>query len=204
MSDALRTSIENGVVEALSRLKDDFEHGYLKTLEVYHGPTAPSREDENFQRVAQGALPAVLVGTGDGNYERLTMGRTADLVVDLNILVAGSNLRSGEARQQGDGQLSRDPGIFKIIENIRDRLYQFPLPGAAGFCRARPVAETRVLAAPDRTIWLVTYTLRTDVREEAIDAEDGDYTSIHNELGFSQVEEPGAPVNVAEFDNLLL
>ena len=198
----VRQSVEDGILAALAPLGKDCDGGYLKALRPYNGSTTPAREDEDFQRVSQGELPCVLVATSNGTYENRTMGgRIADLTMQVHLLIASCNMRSGEARLRGD-KSSADPGIYQMIEDIRSRLYNRPLPGVVGACRVRPIEESQVLTARDRTIWLLTYEAKTDVQEQPLDSTDQDLQGITSKLGFSQTEEPGAPDDVTEFDSV--
>ncbi len=199
-ADTIPESIEDSALRNLSGLRDTCDGGYFQTMAPYNGNPSPDREDADFQRATQGGIPALLVMVGDGEYENRTMGgRIADLEMELLILIASCNLRSPEARSRGD-MSSQDPGIYQMIKDIRGLLYNVPLEGVFGACRARPIRQGAVLRGSDRTIWLLTYALNTDVVEERLDANDPKLLQISNKLGFSQEENPGAPDDVTEFD----
>jgi phage gp37-like protein len=196
----VRASVEDGVILNLRPLHVKESTGYLRVIKPYNGELTPGRESEDFQRATQGALPAVLVTTAAGAYDDRTVGgRVADNVFEIVLLVGSHNLRSPEARTRGDGQ-SRDPGIYQIIEDIRGRLFNRPLEGAIGACNARPITEDSVLRSPDRSIWALTYQIRTDAIEAPLEDEAGDYTLIQSDINFP-TGDPGEPANpVVEFD----
>ena len=195
---ALRTQLEDAVIVRLGRLKRAASGGYVHTVASYNGELTPSRQDEHFQRVTRGALPAILVTTGDGAYSDLTMGRQADLDFTLELLVASSILRSLEDANRGDG-LSQDPGIYQMIEDIREQLFRREI-GVNGIGWLLPASETTVLRESDRSIWQLTYQVTADVAHAPVEDELGDYDSIHNEVNFPAADD-GAPANpVVEFD----
>lgn len=204
---SVRTRVENAVIALLAPLHFKAKDGYLRTLRVYAGDLTPSREEEDFQRVTQGNLPGVLVSTGEGTYERLTMGRKADLHFNIELLVGSCNLRSQEDRFRGDG-ISRDPGIYQILDDIRDRLFQRPLSGRRtettepeniGACIARPISEAPVLRSNDRSIWLATYNVHADAIEDKLDILDSEYSLIQSDINFPEGDDdPANPV--IEFD----
>ncbi|KKL88048.1 hypothetical protein LCGC14_1928600 [marine sediment metagenome] len=197
---AIRAQLEDAVLRELSVLKSDQSGGYLQTLDFYSGELSPGREDPDFQRVSQGAMPAILVTTGDGDYDEFVKapGRRACLNFRLELLVASGNLRSGETRNRGD---LVDPGIYQMIEDIRQRLFRREL-GVAKVGWLLPIAETPVLRATDRTIWQISYDVETDASHPPTDNELGDFTSIHNEVNLPDgVGDDANPI--AEFDNTL-
>ena len=199
-ADTIPESIEDSAIRNLAGLSETCDGGYFQTLAPYNGSPTPDREDPDFQRATQGGIPACLVMVGDAEYENRTMGgRVADLEMELLILIASCNLRNPEARNRGDLS-SQDPGIYQMIKDIRGLLYNVPLEGVFGACRARPILQGAVLRGRDRTVWLLTYAFNTDVVEERLDADDPKLIAISNKLGFSQEENPGAPDNVTEFD----
>lgn len=188
-----RAQVEDAVLALLAPLTIP-GGGYVQVLKPFAGDLSPARDDEYFQRVTQGALPAVLVSTGDGEYERRTMGRVTDLDFDVQLLIGASNLRSPEHTHRGD------LGLYKLIEDIRGRLFRRPL-GVAGVRALYPTGERAVLRSPDRSIWLLTYSCLEHVSEAPLADEADDYTSIHNELNFP-AGDPGEPANPAvEFDH---
>jgi hypothetical protein len=195
---AIRAQLEDAVLRELLPLKADQSGGYLQTLDFYAGELSPTREDPDFQRVSQGAMPAVLVTTGDGDYNEYGTGRRAQLNFRLELLVASGNLRSGEVRIRGD---LADPGIYQIIEDIRQRLFRREL-GVAKVGWLLPIAETPVLRSSDRTIWQISYNVDTDASHPPVEDELGNYTSIHSEVNLpAGVGDAANPI--AEFDNTL-
>jgi hypothetical protein len=191
---AIRKRVEDGCIVNLAPLRIGQEGGYLALIKPYAGDTSPGRFDEDFQRVTQGKLPCVLVATGDGEYEATTMGRISDLVFEVEIICASSNLRGQEARTRGDGT-SKDPGLYRIMEDARERLFNRPLPSEIiGACTMRPVRERKLLMSPDRTAWAIVFECRTDAVHRPISDEDGDYTSLFSALNFPEAD-PGAPAN---------
>lgn len=196
---ALRTQLEDAVIRQLGTLLRGSPGGYAQTIAPYKGVLDPSRQDDHFQRVTRGALPAILVSTADGAYDNLTMGRKGDLDFDLALLVASGNLRSLEDANRGDGSLSNDPGIYQMIEDIRERLFRRELnvPGVGWLL---PANEVTVQRAHDRSVWLLTYAVESDVDHISETEEAGDIDIIANDLNFPAAE-PGAPANpVVEFD----
>ncbi len=196
---ALRTQLEDAVIAKLDRLKRNQSGGYCHTIAPYNGEFAPGRQDEHFQRVTRGALPAILVTTGDGAYTDLTMGRQADLDFTVELLIASGNLRSLEDANRGDDSLSQDPGIYQMIEDIRERLFRREM-GVFGVGWLLPAGETTVQRSSDRSIWQLTYAVEADVTHAPESDEAGDFDEIHNEVNFPAADD-GAPANpVVEFD----
>ena len=189
----IRSGVENAVVAALNPL-GKHNGQYLRTLRVYNGDLTPGTEDEDFQRVTAGAMPAILVSTGDGVYERLTMGRVADRVFTIELLIGSTNLRSQENRFRGDSGLSNDPGIYQMLDDVRNLIFNSPLVGVAGACTARPISESAVLRSNDLSIWLATYAIRTDVIDDPLDDEDPFLGLVSNQFNFPD-EDPGVPAN---------
>jgi hypothetical protein len=199
----IRTQLENAVMDALSPLLKSKPGGYLRTVAPYAGELSPSREDPHFQRITQGYLPAVLVTTDDGAYNDHAIGRLADLNLEVVLLFASSNLRAPEANQRGDMGASADPGIYRMLEDVRGRLFRREL-GVSGVGFLIPVSESSVLRAADRSIWQQVYAVQTDANHASIESELESYERIQNDLNFP-IADPGAPLNpVVEFDNTLL
>lgn len=195
-----RQAAEDGALELLCPLLAS-QAGYCKTIKAYNGETTGiDREDADFQRVTQGALPAILVTTGDGAIEQQTMGRIANETFELQILVASCNLRSMEARHRGDAGLSSDPGIYRMLCDIRERLWLRPLE-ADGVCFLRPAGDVSILRSRDRNIWLSTYIVKADATFPPISDEARDILGIDSEINFPAADD-GAPANpVLSFDN---
>lgn len=191
---AIRTQVEDGCITLLSKLRVGNEGGYLALVKPYAGDLSPGRFDADFQRVTQGKLPCALVATGDGEYEARTMGRVADHVFEVHVIVASSNLRGQEQRQRGDA-ISKDPGLYQIIEDVRERLFRRPFPeGTEGACEMFPLRERVLLQSPDRTAWEIVFECRTDAVHNPISDEDPDYTSLTSEINFPTTD-PGEPAN---------
>lgn len=116
---ALRTRIEDAVVDALQRLKAGYPNGYLQAIEPYQGSLEPRSDDPELNRVLNGRTPAVLVTTDDASWPNLgnTLQR-AEGPCDVVLLLVSRNLRSMEATARGDA-LDRDPGLYKILEDVR-------------------------------------------------------------------------------------
>ena len=163
--------MEISVVTRLGPLR--MPSGYLQTIKVYQGALDPDPDDDpDVARVAQGRSPAVLVTTGDGDYRDITLPlREATLETTVELLVFSSNLRSHEAKARGDG-ISRDPGIYQIIEDIRRLLFGVEL-GVPGVGYLRPRSERPVVRTGSRAIWRLTYDVTLDVSAADPEADAG-------------------------------
>lgn len=193
---SLRGDIENATVKLLAPLlRTSLSSGYVQLISPYGGELTPGRESQDWQRATQGKHPAILVQSGDGAYENRTMGRSADYVLEMLILIGAENARSQVDQLQGDGTANTlNPGIYKMIDDIRDRLFNRPLKDAAGACTMRPINDAALLRAPDRTIWACLYEAKVDALESDLEEFDGDYLILHSEINFPAAD-PGAPAN---------
>lgn len=189
---ALRTQLEDGVVKDLeTNLGAEAEGGYLQLVRAYAGDIGPTRTDDDFLRMTQGKAPAVLVQTGDGAYSDHTIGRIATLDIVLNLLIVSRNLRSQEDRVRSEEDAH--PGIYEMIEDIRERLWRRELD-VAGVGFLLPREESSILRTPDMSIWLLTYSVDTDAKLASIEDEAGDLLGIDNKHNFPAAED-GAPLN---------
>ncbi len=191
---SIRTRVENATVRLLAPLLCDEDGGYAALIRPYAGDISPGREEQDWQRATQGAHPAILVSSLDGTYENRTMGRVADYVLDMLILVGSTNVEAQTAQTQGDNQRSVDPGIFQMIDDVRERLFNRPLEGAAGACTMRPISDAPVLRSPDRMIWGLVYQARVDAVQDDLEDEDGDYLILQSTINFPAADD-GAPAN---------
>jgi hypothetical protein len=197
---SIRGNLENAIVKLLAPLVCDQDGGYAALIMPYAGSINPGREDEDWQRATQGAHPAILVSSIDGQYDNRTMGRNADYVLDILILVGSSQVASQVAATQGDNDRSVDPGIFKMIDDVRDRLFNRPLSNAPGACTLRPISDSPILRAPDRQIWGLSYQARVDAIENDLEEFDGDYLILGSQINFP-TSDPGVAINpLLQFD----
>lgn len=201
---SLRGDIENAAVRLLEPLLRRPDGGYCSLIMPFGGELTPGRESDDWQRATQGAHPAMLIQSGDGAYENRTMGRNADYVLDLIVLIGTDNVRSQVAQTQGDSTgASVDPGIYSMIDDVRDRLFNRPLADVAGACTMRPINDGPVLRAPDRMIWGCLYQVRVDAVETGLEQFDGDYLILRSSINFPSTD-PGAPANpLLEFEQTL-
>lgn len=181
---ALRTDVVNATIALIDQLKKvnlpgGAAGGYLEAVVSYQGDLDPQPDDEDLLELIGGRDPAVLVTTGDsGTYEDETMGyrRQGQLAFTVEILVVSGNKRSDEAKHDGDG-FSTDPGIFDIMEAVRDAVWAIDL-SVSGAGKLSPVSELAVVRSGARAIWRMTFAIDTDVQAADPDAAADSYTSI--------------------------
>lgn len=188
MAEAMRTQIEQAIVARLAGKKYAAGGtGYLRAIEAYNGDLTGAEGVDDMKRLVGGRCPAVLVSTSDGSYQSIQVQRRkAILDLQVELLVIASSYRSREARTQGKPvaapQPGEDPGIYRVIEDVRLALMGSTL-GLPGVHPLAPVSERAVVHAPGFCIWQLVY--KTDVeaflpREEAADP---DLTGIAGQLG---------------------
>lgn len=173
---SLRQGIEDAVIARLAALKHDQPGGYLRTLKPYQGSISPDDDDQDVNRQTAGRLPAVLVTTDNAEFDHLTTARTlARMSCDLVILVACDNLRSPEASARGDGHQA-DPGIYAILDAIRERLYGFDL-GVDAVAIPLPLRERAIVRSGSKEIWQAVYRVDAEIETDP-DAGTAEYTRI--------------------------
>jgi hypothetical protein len=156
---ALLTNIEDDVLALLSPLLRPA--GYLEALEPYQGSLDPAEDDPDLNRVLQGRAPAVLVTTGDGDYDGVVIDRRrADWNVTLELLLVSAHLRSSLARARWDG-IGGDPGIYQMIDDVRDRLFGKEL-AAAGAGTLIPLGYQALSRSGGKTLWRASFRIACD------------------------------------------
>lgn len=123
-----RAEVERAVLAALDGLRH-VAGGYLEALDYYAGEFAAGDMDQIRERLL-GRAPAVLILTGDAEYDLKSMTRQRAVVeLELLVFIASAHLRSREERVQGEGVA--DPGVDAIRVEVRDRLMgaNLGLPG---------------------------------------------------------------------------
>jgi len=176
---SLFEQLEDAVITALTPLKlsalGGGASGYLRAVRPYQGGLDPAADDEDLNRVLSGASPAVLVTIGDGgSYGDVTLSRSVcDLTTTLEVLIISSNLRSPEAQARGDVSdgTGDDPGIYEIIEDVRDKLFGVEM-GVDGVGFLIPSAHQAVQRGGDKAIWLLSFSVDMDAKKAAYS---GDY-----------------------------
>jgi hypothetical protein len=201
---SLRTSLEDAVIEALSSLKLEAlggsSEGYLQKIAPYQGDLSPAGdgEDGDIARVCGGRMPAVLVTTGDGAYLRASMGaEEIDEDTTVEILIVSGNLRSPEAAARGDG-FSDDPGIYRMIEDIRGKLWGIDLH-VSGAGPLIPQTSTARSRSGVRSIWQLSFAVTLDA--PAPEREADDYDEIFGDINNA---DDAAADPVVEFNRQLL
>jgi len=168
---ALRTQIEDAVIAALTPLlkpgKGGAADGYLVTLKPYQGP--PSPESDDVKRLLDGGGPALLVTTEDAGYDEITMRRrTAEMTLQIVIYALSNHTRNFEARARGDvrsTQLSEDPGLYQLMQDVRDRLFGANL-GIECVRRPYPLSENSLARAGDWGVWRLVYEVDADIEAD--------------------------------------
>lgn len=175
---SIRAQAEDAVIAALADLRKS-AGGYLQALEPYQGTLEPGSDDADVAATLLGRRPAILVTTGDGEYKNASVSRRiADHQFDIVLLVISGNLRSRVARARGDG-FAADPGIYEIIEQVRDRLMGVEF-GVDGLGFAVPSSERFVLRTPDLTVCALSYAISADAQAREPIADD--YVAIRVEV----------------------
>lgn len=190
-----RLNVERAALGALDGLRRAVG-GYLEAVEPYAGQLGGDDLDAVRNRLL-GRSPAVLVSTGDGDYDTKAMSRRrAVVVLELHVDCISGHLRSPEARLAGDeaGELGQgDPGLYVILADVRDRLMGMPL-GVAGSAPPILSREDVLLVADDLAICRATYLVRC-----AVEAQPPAGAPVHKvesvEHRSNLVEAEAAPVN---------
>lgn len=161
-----RLAVERAVLAALDGLLRA-SGGYLEELGQYAGEFVG--DAESVLTRLRGQAPAILVSTGDGDYDLKAMSRRRGVVaLDLEIHIVSAHLRDREARRLGDEagvQGSGDPGIYAILADVRDRLMgaELGIPGVMP-----PIAKTEeaVISLPTVSVFRATYSVRCSVEAQ--------------------------------------
>jgi phage gp37-like protein len=170
---SVRGDIERAVIRQLAPLTTE-QGGYLALVGHYNGELDGEHGLDDMQRRLSGAQPAVLVTTSRAVYEVKGTSRSrARVTLDVFVVVVSAHLASREARNLGDdvsvADPRADPGIYQILEDIQDLVWEQPLHvEAAG--PARPVSEVFVAQAPELTAWRAHYQVTYDARLAAAPA----------------------------------
>ena len=159
LADSERVMIERAFVLALASLRR-LTGGYLFELGEYNGELAGNDVGEVATRL-QGRLPAILVTTGRGTYESVSVAkRTLRGSLEVEIIALSSHLRSREARTQGDERSaidpSADPGVYKLLADARRLLYGRDL-GINGVSAPDLLVEEPGIRIPELTAFTARY-----------------------------------------------
>lgn len=167
----IRTDIEDAVIVALEPLKKlalgGSASGYLHSLKVYAGEFEGLSGDslDHLREEVRGQTPSILVGTGAGNYDEQDIRRRrATNRMTVHILIVSNCMRAMGSRTQG-GLSGEDPGIWKILEDIRAKLHgnDLALDGVGQFV---PQSEEAMVVSKEFHIWRQTYRVDTDAFDE--------------------------------------
>lgn len=170
-----RTAIRDAIVARLAPLKKTaIPSAYIAANGVKTIPRPLRGEgDEDGLAMIANALnnqaPAILIAVGKLTYEKGgSEAIEARGELDVVVYVASGHQRSHDAgRLFGDAfasaSNSNDPGIFTMLEHVRERLLGQSL-GVAGVDVLRAVDEDEIFTGDDATIWEQRYTLDVDVK----------------------------------------
>lgn len=155
MAISLRRRLEDAVIAALKGLP------YLRGARPYNGEMA---DPERVREALAGFYPGVLVATDDGAYRGLSVQqRRWTEEIKLELLVCSGNLRGREAQVRGDSRTDQkaDPGIYAMLEDVRDQLAGVELD-VDGVGVLVPVSVTRQIHLADLSVWRATYSADAD------------------------------------------
>lgn len=196
-----RRDLEDAVVTALSVLKlpalGGAAGGYLKTVEPYQGSLDPDVSDPEMVELLAGGTPAIGVTTDSAAFGAYRLRQqAAEKELSLELLIVSSNLRSRAAGARGD-DLATDPGAYQILQDARAKLFGVEL-GVDGVGFLQPTSETAVVRG-QTAIWRQIYTVRTDVVQPALDANDADYDGIITRVNDADsTDEDNNPITEAD------
>lgn len=162
-----RQMLEDAALIALARYHQ-MHGGYLRTLSRYNGELDTEEGMRALMTTMVSGCPAVLVAAAGSTYvQKSTTHHQAEEQLTIEILVGSQHARALPARLAGDiasglddnDPLSwpgRDPGIYRILRDIRTRLFgrQTNIEGAGAWELRR---EDVVIQAPNLTLWRAQY-----------------------------------------------
>ncbi len=158
-----RLVLERAVLRALDDLRAA-SGGYLQALRPYAGEYGG--EIGATLEALGGRAPAILVWTGDADYQSKAMNnRVGIAVIDLHVDAISASLRSREARVAGDEASASgqdDPGIYGILADARDRLMGAEL-GVPGIAAPVAVGEESLLLSAGLSVFRMTFRVRCSV-----------------------------------------
>jgi phage gp37-like protein len=170
--------------------------GYLKALDHYNGELdTPEGREALYARVG-GALPAVLVSTGDEQYKMHNKrGNDWRNSLELEVLVFSDARRSREAQNLGDEHNvvdeTIDPGCYQILEDI----FNLVTNRQTGDCRNsrfEPEFTRVVIQTPEFTMWRTRFNLTWNLKtlgDSDLDSAPA-ITSVHHKHNLFDDDDP--------------
>jgi hypothetical protein len=183
---ALRTHVEAELVRALHPL----DVRYKASVKLYNGEFSKADDLDQIRAALDSPLPLILLSTSNATYRLLNTERNRaaqDLTIEM--LVASGSLRSRDERTTGGMLLGADPGIYTLLEGIRNILFGSDL-GLSGCGYLAPSIEEPWVHRPDLCIWRITYQTTLDAARPA--ADDADVTTVHGHVNLSSSESAAA------------
>ncbi|MDQ3295076.1 MAG: hypothetical protein M3619_00640 [Myxococcota bacterium] len=193
-----RTAIRDAILAKLAPLKKTaVPAAYVAAngIKTLPRPLRGAGDDDGMTMLAnamQGQAPAIAVALGRLTYEGGgTSSTEVGAELEVVLYVASAHQRSPDAgRLFGDvlasASNSNDPGIFTMLEHVRERVLGQSL-GVAGVGVLVPAEEDEVYTGDDATIWEQRYTLSLDVPINPFRAVTQLLTSIQGEHELDEI-----------------
>lgn len=163
-----RAMVEEFVVIHLQRLHY-LAGGYARFIGYYNGELDTEQgANDLLTHVRNEGLPGILVATGAGTYEpKSTTARHYAEHLQVEVLFASAHVRAYPTRLRGDvasgdddldldAYPTKDPGIYRMMRDVRDVLLGFS-PELEGVGKMKILREDVVLQTPAITLWRVVY-----------------------------------------------
>lgn len=152
MSGAVRTRLEDAVIERLQTLKGATG---VKTIRPYAGEMGIGKP-EDITRALNGVRPGILVTTERGSFASESVGRNRyHRAIEIGLYLVTGGGANFEARTRGDNQ------IYEISDETLKRLIGIrPIVGDdVAFGAFEPVSEEVLLHTPEILVWLQTWNI---------------------------------------------
>lgn len=162
-----RTRIARAVLLLLEGLSTR-QGQYLEALDHYEGELGDGDALDQVMSRLKGRSPAVLVSIGGANYESRSVNRRMYLVsYQIEMAVVSTHLSSAESRGSGGADryaVQADPGIYKMLHDIRGRLAG-RAPNVAGAGKLTPESEDIVYQGAGMAIFSARYSVAMSFKQ---------------------------------------
>lgn len=165
---SVRSAIEDGVIGLLASLAPAT---IRKAPRPFNQETALDFEQiESIKRLLNGHLPGIIVQTGEQIFQNKVMTRKRSIsVMNVELLVAASSLRSREETAR-DTVAGNAPGIYDVLQAVHGKLHGAQV-AVTGVGRLTSLKEGPVVQQPGLCIWLQTYSVDVDTKQNAVTGE---------------------------------
>jgi len=156
--------------------------GYVRLIEPYNGEIDETDGPEDIREALRGRVPAILVTANVSMLRSISVTKALfRRTISFELYCVSDHLRSPKSRLRADAahqtDSRRDPGIYKMVEDIAETLQGQPclVPGAGPLMPSR---EDVLLQRPDFTAWRLQYDCTVDSFNKPFDYSETDLLSI--------------------------